>query len=234
MRRAAAGPGGSRGAAEQCQRCRHSSGRIPLPLSSAGEPRAQQRGLPPKAPGPQRTHPSGTTLDIASQGEKKPRGVCLESLLPNRPLGREKGIFAAVCPFVELYEAALPRGRAALARPRSWTRCRAALPGGARSAPQPGGFKQKGWSLGSLVGFYYFFFSFQKTTATLFWENFFFPLPPPGPLDHCVLALLPLVSDWHASRTEEFFFPLFYYLFICLFNLTFFPLHISAPAPRTL
>lgn len=217
MRRAAAGPGGSRGAAQQCQRCRHSSGRIPLPLSSAGEPRAQQRGLPPKAPGPQRTHPSGTTLDIASQGEKKPRGVCLESLLPNRPLGREKGIFAAVCPFVELYEAALPRGRAALARPRSWTRCRAALPGGARSAPQPGGFKQKGWSLGSLVGFYYFFFLFRKQLQPSFGRIFFSPSLPPVRSTTVCSPCSPLSLTGTRPGRRIFFSPFsIIYLFICL------------------
>lgn len=118
----------------------------------------------------------------------------------------------------------LPRGRAAPARPRWWTRCRAALPGGARLAPQPGGFKQKSWSVRSLVGFYFLVFFFSENNCNPLLRGYFFtPLPPAGPPDHHVLPLLPLASDWHASRTEElFFFPLFYnYLFNYLISLYF-------------
>lgn len=176
-----------------------SSGRIPAAPQQRGarrEPRAQ-RGLPQKRRAPSAPPLGAPTLGIASQGHKKPRGVCLEGLPPSRPLGREKGFLSLFARFSGSTGGVLPRGRIALARPR----CRAGLPGGARLAAQPGGFKQKGWSVGSFL--FFFFFLFREQLQPPFARILFF-LPPAGPPDHCVLPLLPLASDWHASRTEEF------------------------------
>lgn len=65
----------------------------------------------------------------------------------------------------------------------------------------------------------FFFFFSENNCKPLFRENFFSLLPPSGPPDH---YLLPLASDWHASRTEELP-PAFsiIYLFIYLISLYF-------------
>lgn len=91
-------------------------------------------------------------------GKKNPRRVCLKRLPPSwqRPPGTGACACACACPplaarLAVSREAISPRGRAAPARPGAGTRRRAALPGGARLAPQPGGFKQKGCFFG-LVG----------------------------------------------------------------------------------
>lgn len=191
-----------------------------MPLSSgdpagpAGEPRGTAWAAP-SAPSPR-----GISLDIASQGEKKSRGVCRERLPSNRRAGLSGGRRGFWPLFARL------SGGTKEFLPRSWTRCRAAFPGGARLAPQPGGFKQKAWSAGSLVGFYFIsFFSFQKTTPTPFCENIS-PPPPPSrrsPRPPCAPPAPPCLRLARVQDGGILFSPsLFYYYLFIYFILLYF------------
>lgn len=177
MRRAPAGPGGSRGAAQHCQRCRHSSGKIPLPLSSAGEPRAQQRGLPQRRLAPSAPTPRGPPSTLLPGGRKNRGGFAWKASLQTGLWGgrrgflplfaRSSGSMKELCP-----GAAQPwPGRAP---GRAVRRLFPAEP------PWPHSLAASNKRIGLLVPwlvFIIFSFSFQKTTATPFARIFF---PPPS------------------------------------------------------